>query len=315
MRIIYGVKSLKIKEPIAATIGIFDGIHRGHRKILGQLKKRARSIRGKSCVLTFDPHPAKVLRPHKTPPMLISTKHKLNLIAAEGVDIAVLINFTKSFANINPTRFVKEMLVKRMNVKELLVGEEFSFGRNKSGDVERLRKLGKRFGFKVHSISPLKQRKKIISSTLIRKLIMSGRLNEAKKLLGRDISILGTVTKGARRGRTLGFPTANLDLHHEAIPPSGIYIVKVRLKNKEYRGILNIGFRPTFSRTTREREPTVEVHIFDLRKSIYEKDIEVVFLKRIRRERKFKNKDHLCSRIERDIDIAKRYFKSLDYSG
>jgi riboflavin kinase/FMN adenylyltransferase len=309
MRIIHGVKNLKIKKPIAATIGIFDGIHRGHKRLLGQLKKRAKSIRGKSCVLTFDPHPAKVLRPRKTPPMLISTKHKLNLLAAEGIDIAVLINFTKGFANINPTRFVKEMLVKKTSVKELLVGERFSFGRNKSGNVERLRKLGGRFGFKVHSISPLKAGKKIISSTLIRKLIMSGRLNEAKKLLGRNISILGTVTKGARRGRTLGFPTANLNLHHEAIPPSGVYVVKVRLKNRKYRGILNIGFRPTFSGTTCEKEPTAEVHIFGFNKSIYEKDIEVIFLKRIRGERKFKNKDHLLSRINKDIAIAKKYWE------
>ena len=319
MRIIYGIKNLKIKKPIAATIGIFDGIHRGHKKILGQLKKRAKSIKGKSCVLTFDPHPAKVLHSHKTPPMLISTKHKLNLLAAEGIDITVLINFTKGFADINPTSFVKEMLVKRMNVKELLVGKRFSFGRNKSGNVKRLRKLGERFSFKVHSISPLKEGKKIISSTLIRKLIMSGRLSEAKKLLGRDISILGTVTKGARRGRTLGFPTANLNLHHEAIPPSGVYIVKAKLENKKYRGILNIGFRPTFtpldskhltglSGTGGEKEPTTEVHIFGLRKSIYGKDIEVIFLKKIRRERKFKNKEHLLSRINKDIDIAKRYF-------
>ncbi len=309
MKIIHGVKNLKIKGPTVATIGIFDGVHKGHKKILKLLKKRTKSIKAKSCVLTFDPHPAKILHPHRTPPMLISTKHKLNLLASEGINIAILISFTKDFADINPSCFVKEVLVKRMNVKELLVGRNFVFGRNKSGTIATLRKLGVRFGFKVHSISPLKAGRKIISSTLIRGLIMSGKLKEAKKLLDKGITILGTVTKGTRRGRILGFPTANLDLHHEAIPPSGVYIVKVRMGNKKYRGILNIGFRPTFSRAARETEPTVEVHIFSFDKSIYGKDIEVLFLRRIRRERKFKNKDHLRSRIEKDVAIAKNYFK------
>ena len=315
MKIIYGVKNIKIKEPVVATIGIFDGVHKGHKKILKMLKKRAKSIKAKSCVLTFDPHPAKILHSHRTPPMLISSRHKLNLLASEGIDISILISFTKDFADINPSRFVKEVLVKRMNVKELLVGRNFVFGRNKSGTIITLRELGRGFGFRVHSISPLKAGRKIISSTLIRKLIMSGKLKEAKKLLGRGITILGTVTKGTKRGRVLGFPTANLDLHHEAIPPSGAYIVRVRMGNKKYRGILNIGFRPTFSGTACEMEPTVEVHIFSFDKSIYGKDIEVLFLRRIRRERKFKNKEYLRLRIEKDVAIARRYFRKKNRSG
>lgn len=308
MRAIYGIKSLKIKIPTVATIGIFDGIHRGHKKILELLKERARSIKAKSCVITFDPHPSKVLHPYKTPPMLISTRHKLNLLRAEGVDMTLLINFTKDFANINPLNFVKEVLVERINVKELLVGKNFSFGKNRRGSVKGLKRLARKFKFKVQVIPPLKAGGKIISSTLIRRLIMSGKLNEAKRLMGRDISILGTVTRGTRRGRILGFPTANLDLHHEAIPPSGVYIVKIKLANKVYRGILNIGFRPTFD-VKGEREPTVEVHIFNFSRSIYRKDIEVIFLKRIRGERRFKNREHLLFRIGKDIEIAKRYFR------
>lgn len=308
MKVIDGIKNLKIKTPTVATIGIFDGIHRGHKKILKSLKERAASIKAKSCVLTFDPHPSKILHPHRTPPMLISTKHKLNLLAAESVDITVLTNFTKGFADINPTRFAEKLLVKRMNVKELLVGENFSFGRNRKGTAKSLKRLGKRFGFKVHVIQPLKAGGRIISSTRIRKLIMSGKINEAKRLMGRDISILGTVTKGTRRGRILGFPTANLDLHHEAIPPSGVYTVKVKLASEKYRGILNIGFRPTFD-LKGEREPTVEVYIFGFNKSIYGKDIEVIFLKRIRSERRFKDRQSLLARIEKDIGITKEYFK------
>lgn len=311
MKIIYGIKNLKIKKPTVTTIGIFDGIHRGHKKILKLLKERAKRIKAMSCILTFDPHPLKILHPHKTPPMLISTRHKLNLLAEEGIDIAVVINFTKSFADIGPIRFVKEILVKRLDVKELLVGENFLFGKNRSGTVKGLKRLSQRFGFKVHIISPLRAGRRIISSTLIRRLTMSGKLNEAKRLLGRDISILGTVTKGVRRGRIIGFHTANLDLHHEAIPPSGVYIVRVKLANKVYRGVLNIGFRPTFNRVKDKREPVVEVHIFNFNKSIYGKDIEVIFLKRIRTERRFKNKEHLILRIKKDIEIARKYFGSI----
>lgn len=308
MKMAYDIKNLKIKQPTVATIGIFDGIHRGHKKILKLLKERAKNIKAKSCVLTFDPHPSKILHPHKTPPMLISTKHKLRLLAAEGIDIAVLINFTKNFAAIKPIHFVKELLVERMNVKALLVGGNFLFGSKKIGTVKNLKRLGQRFGFKVYAIPPLKASGRIISSTLIRRLIMSGKLNKAKNLLGRDISILGTVTKGTKRGRILGFPTANLDLHHEAIPPSGVYIVKVKLSNRKYRGILNIGFRPTFGRVKYEAEPTTEVHIFNFNKSIYGKDMEVVFLKRIRSEERFKDHERLLSRIKKDINIAKKYF-------
>lgn len=312
MKIIYGIKDLRIKEPIVASIGIFDGVHRGHRKILKLLKRRARKIQAKSCVLTFDPHPSRILHPAKRPPMLISTRHKLNLLAEAGVDIAALINFKKSFAAIRPGLFVKKVLVKRMNAKELLVGENFLFGKKRRGTIKNLKSLGKKFGFRVHAVRPLKSGGKVISSTMIRKLIMSGRLKEAGRMMGRSISILGTVTEGTKRGRILGFPTANLDLHHEAIPPSGVYIVKVKLAGREYCGILNIGFRPTFEKVKRGIEPTAEVHIFNFNRPTYGKDIEVVFLKRIRSERRFKDHKRLLLRIEKDIGIARKYFNRVE---
>jgi riboflavin kinase/FMN adenylyltransferase len=313
MEIIHGIKKLKIDKPTVATIGVFDGIHRGHRKILKLLNERAKDINAKSCVLTFDPHPSRILHPYKTPPMLISTRHKLNLLAAEGVNVTVLVNFTRHFADISPSNFVEEVLVKRMNTTELFVGQNFLFGKNKSGTIKSLKQLGRKFNFKIHMVPPFKVGGRIISSTLIRKLIMSGKLNEAKRLIGRDISILGTVTKGAKRGRILGFPTANLDLHHEAIPPSGVYIVKVKLADKIYRGILNIGFRPTFKEEKIQKEPIIEVHIFNFNKSIYGKDIEIIFLKRIRNERKFRDGEHLLLRIKKDIDIAGKYFSGRGY--
>jgi len=311
MRIVRGIGKLRVRRPTAATIGIFDGVHRGHKKILRLLLKSAKKMKAKSCVITFDPHPSKILHPRRIPPMLISTKHKLDLLAAEGVDIAVLIRFTKKFAAIKHADFVNKVLVEKMNVKELLVGENFFFGSGRSGTVKRLKELGKRCGFAVRVVTPLRSGKKIISSTLIRKLITSGRLKEAKKKLGREVSILGTVTRGTRRGRILGFPTANLDLHHEAIPPSGVYIVRVKIDEKIHQGIMNIGFRPTFAATEREIEPTAEVHILRFRKDIYGKDIEVIFLRRVRSERRFAHKGHLRSRIARDVRIAKEHFRKL----
>lgn len=307
MKIIYGIENINIKSPTVAAIGIFDGIHRGHKKILRLLRQRAAKAKAKSCVLTFDPHPSKVLQPDKVPPMLISTRHRLNLLKSEGVDIVILIKFTEGFAGMEPGRFVEDVLVGKMNIKELLVGRDFLFGRNRSGSVGDLRQLGESFNFKVHSVEPLKSGRKIISSTFIRKLAISGKLKEAARMLGREVSILGTVREGSRRGRLLGFPTANLDPHHEAIPPSGVYIVKVRLANKEYGGILNIGFQPTFNKKKSAKDPTIEVHIFNFRGQIYGKDLEIIFLKRIRSERGFKNQEQLLARIRKDADIAEGY--------
>ena len=308
MRILRGIKSLTVSGPTTVTIGMFDGVHRGHKKILKLLRERAGTIKRKGCVLTFEPHPLRVLRSRKTPPMLISVKHRLNLLKEEGVDIVAVIDFTRGFARTEAGRFVENILVKKLHAKELLVGANFVFGKDKSCDVDSLKKLGRKFGFSVRVIQPLSTDGKVISSTLIRKLIMSGKLNQAKRLLGRDASILGTVVKGATRGRVLGFPTANLDPHHEAIPPSGVYIVKVRIKKKEFPGVLNIGFRPTFNKL-KGHEPVVEVHIFGFSKSLYGQDIEVIFLKKIRGERRFKDHEKLLSRIKKDVDMTRRYFQ------
>ena len=309
MEIIRGIRNRSIKGPTAVTVGIFDGVHRGHKKILRQLKKRAGAIKGKSCVVTFEPHPLKVLRPHGTPPLLVSPQHKMKLLEAEGVDIAVIINFTRDFAVMTPADFAKDVLNKKLNAKELLVGENFVLGKGRSGDAKYLKRLGRQLGFNVRPVKPLKSGNEVVSSTLIRKLIMSGDLERAKRLLGRNVSVLGTVVRGAKRGRVIGFPTANIDPHHEATPPSGVYIVKVKLGGRQYRGVLNIGFRPTFHDARKESEPVIEVHIFDFNKLIYGRDMEIVFLKKIRSEKKFEDEMKLAARIKKDMAIAKNYFQ------
>ena len=293
------------------TVGIFDGVHRGHKKILRHLIKSAARMKAESCVVTFHPHPSRVLYPRRTTPMLVSTQHKLRLLAGEGVDRIVLVKFTGDFAGIGHARFVEEVLVKRMNVKRLYVGRNFLFGKGRKGNPAALRRLGRRFGFSVEVVPPLKSGGKVISSTLIRRLITSGRLKEAERMLGRSVSILGTVTSGKKRGRILGFPTANLDLHHEAIPPSGVYIVKAKLLGRVYDGIMNIGFRPTFACDGLDSEPTAEVHIFGFKDDIYGEDLEIGFLKRLRAERRFAHRSSLRRRIAGDVKKAKEYFKKL----
>jgi riboflavin kinase / FMN adenylyltransferase len=322
MKVIRGIRNLKIKASTVVTVGIFDGVHRGHQKILRELKRYAKAINGKSCVVTFEPHPLKVLKPHRTPPMLISAEHKMRLLETGGISIAAVINFTRDFAAMTPVHFAEDVLKNRLNAKELLIGEDFVLGKGRSGNVKNLKRIGRRIGFSVRVIKPLKSGGRVISSTLIRKQIMSGDLKSARQLLGRDVSVLGTVVRGSGRGRTIGFPTANVDPHHEAIPPSGVYVVKARLGGKQYRGILNIGFRPTFhpavarrgraDHVKKENESVIEVHIFDFDKPIYGRHIEVIFLKKIRSEKKFKSKLELIARVKRDMTVAKNYFKRAD---
>lgn len=321
MRIIRGIKNLKVKGPTAVTIGIFDGVHKGHRKILKELKKYSRIMKGKSCVITFEPHPLKILTPKESPPSLISTAHKMRLLEANGVGAALVINFTKYFSKTAPSRFAEEILKKRLNAKLLLVGEDFVLGKGRSGDVRHLKEIGVRFGFNVRSVKSLKSNGRVISSTLIRRLIMSGRLAEAKKLLGRDVAVLGTVGKGARRGREIGFPTANIDPHHEAVPPSGVYMVRAKFGGRSYNGVVNIGFCPTFHPASargrgvhshrKYAEPVIEAHIFDFDGNIYGRDMEIIFLKKIRDEKKFGGPRELAMRIEKDMAVARKYFKGL----
>lgn len=308
MRIIRGIRNLKIKGPAAVTVGIFDGVHRGHQKILKELKRCSLAIKGKSCVVTFEPHPLSILRPHKTPPALIATGHKMKLLASEGVDASVIINFTRDFAAMTPAHFAEEVLKKKINARYLLVGENFVLGKGRAGNIANLKSIGRKLGFDVRTVKPLRSGGQVISSTLIRRMVMSGDLDNARQLLGRDVSVLGTVVRGSRRGRTIGFPTANIDPHHEAIPAIGVYAVKVKIGRKKHGGVANIGFRPTFYGAKTRREPVIEIHILDFSKLIYGEDVEVVFLKRIRQERKFRSKEALSSRIKKDITIAKDYF-------
>jgi len=304
-----------------ATIGIFDGVHIGHQEIIKAVVRRAKKLSLKSVAITFDPHPLKVLEPKNAPPLLISLKHRLRLIKELGIDSCLVINFTKSFSLLDPETFVKNVLLDKLRVKELYVGENFCLGKARSGDASFLKEMGKKHGFAVHSVSFIKKNRVVVSSTQIRNLIIKGDLDTASRLLKRPVSVLGTVVKGAALGRELGYPTANINPHHEAIPPAGVYVIKIKLLNKQYGGILNIGRRPTLTqllsaragltgRKAQEAEPTIEAHIFDFKGRIYGKDIEVYFVKKIRDESKFSSKEKLISQIRRDEIKARKILGS-----
>ncbi len=294
------------------TIGVFDGVHVGHKKIIERIVDRARRSHLKSVVLTFDPHPFKVLNPHAKIPSLISLKHRIALIGAIGVDYTVILKFTRPLSRVSPESFVKKILVDKLGMKEICVGENFYFGNGAMAGIAVLKKIGARLSFKVEAIKPVMSGSRVVSSSLIRALIIKGDIRAASRFLGRPISILGTVASGDGRGRLLGFPTANIDPHHEAIPPAGVYAVLVKLGKDIFKGVLNIGVRPTFFKDSRISEPAIEAHILDFNKDIYGKDLEIIFIKKLRDEALFKDKHELMLQIKKDVRQARAILRLVD---
>jgi riboflavin kinase/FMN adenylyltransferase len=297
MKIIYGINNIgKIKKPVVA-LGVFDGVHRGHRRILKAAVHKARSIAGTSVVLTFWPHPQKQAS-------LYSLEHRLRLIAELGIDICGVINFTPHFAAVPAEDFIKDILAKRIGAQYVYVGKDFRFGQKAQGDLDLLRKMGKEHGFRARGINIIKVNGRAISSTLIRRLIRQGKIKQAEKLLSRPVSILGTVIKGSAVGRILGFPTANIDPHHEVIPAAGIYAVRIIFKGKRLKGACYIGNRPSLE--LKNKKVNIEAHIFNFKKNIYGKYLEIQFVKRVRPDRKFSSLKLLTGQIRKDTLICRR---------
>jgi riboflavin kinase/FMN adenylyltransferase len=248
MNIIYDLNELKepLKNPVL-TIGNFDGVHKGHLVLFDRVKARAKAINGQSAVMTFEPHPIKVMKPGNGPPLITPIKQKLDLISSAGIDVIFCIPFTRQFASISAEDFVQDILVGRLGIKEIVVGYDYTFGYKRLGNISLLQEMGDKLGFTVHVVDPMRLDNALVSSTSIRELVQEGNLSEAKKLLGRDYQICGTVIKGKNRGgRLLGFPTANLKLIDELIPRGGVYAVTAIINDKTYFGVTNIGYNPTF---------------------------------------------------------------------
>ena len=298
MKVIYGVSNIKQKFNHAViAIGVFDGLHRGHQQLIDQAIREAKRIKGTAIVMTFWPHPAHVLRPEIRLPLLVSLPHRLKLLEGMGVDACIVIPFTKFFSRLYPGQFIKDYLVKNIKPAEVFVGYDFRFGKDRLGDLHLFKEIAKTFGFKVNVLQAIKGGTHAISSTRIRELVAQGEFVQAGRLLGRPVSIMGTVYRGDARGKTLGFPTANIDPDGELIPPCGVYAVRVLIDQKKYDGMANIGRRPSFKN---DNKITIEAHIFRFQKQIYNKTIIVQFIKKIRNEKFFFSKEQLIHQLRKD---------------
>ena len=286
------------------TIGVFDGVHVGHQAVIEKIVVRAKAVGAISIVVTFDPHPLKVLGGRHLAPSLMSLKHRVNTIKCLGVDKIIVMKFNKRLSGMKPGSFIKNVIRKELNAREVFVGEDFRFGKGAGADIKALKRIGETAGLEVYPVKAVKINGRVISSSEIRRLIVSGKVKAAAKFLGRPFSILGTVVSGARLARVLGYPTANINPHHEVIPPGGVYAVKVRFNNKLFKGMMNIGVRPTFYNHGKDLEPSIEVHMFNFSQRIYGKDIEIIFVKKLRSERKFKKIDSLIEQIKKDSKQA-----------
>lgn len=293
------------------TIGNFDGVHIGHQALLHTVVEKAAAIGGTSVALTFDPHPMRVLTDNDHPPLITLSEQKTELIGRAGIDILIMLPFTAEFAAISARAFVEELLVRRIGMKALVVGNDYTFGRHREGNIDILRQWAPDLNYEVlviDWIQPANGRDRRISSTRVRELVMDGRMDDAKKLLGRYYQIRGVVATGRNRGgRLLGFPTANINLQDELCPKMGIYAVTVEFGQSTYRGVANIGYSPTFD----DHVFTVEVHILDFNQNIYGKPIRVNFIRRLRDEIKFDGIDALADQIRLDIQKARQILNQL----
>jgi riboflavin kinase/FMN adenylyltransferase len=287
---------------VCLTLGIFDGLHLGHQKIIRRVIEKANHLGGTSCVVTFDPHPREVLSPEAAPDLLTATEKKSQLIEKLGVEALCLIRFTPEFANIEARAFVRDFLIKTLRIKAIVVGYDWRFGKDRKGDVHLLREMNEGNGYDVEQVDRIEVDGQPVSSTLIRGLVLEGNLRRAAKYLGRRYSITGTIVAGSRMGREIGFPTANIEPHHEAVPPNGIYAVWVDIGDTRKPGTLNIGYRPTVST---EKKKTVEVHIMDFYHDIYDQEIEVTFVEKLREEKKFPSIGALAEQIKKDVERAR----------
>jgi riboflavin kinase / FMN adenylyltransferase len=305
MKVIYGINQIKKYPNPVVALGVFDGLHRGHMNILKALVIKARGIKGASIALTFWPHP-------QGEESLYSLEHRLKLINEIGIDVCVVINFNKRFANIRSADFIKNILVNKLHAQHIFIGKNFRFGKDAEGDFRTLEEAAKVYNFKLRVFDVIKIDNVSISSTHIRKLIKQGRFSAAEELLARPVTILGTVIKGVSLGKRLGFPTANIDPHHEVIPPFGVYAVRVIFKDRIYYGACYIGSKPTFltqgARANAHGQETIEVFIFNFNKGIYGKYLEVQFIKKIRNELKFSSVPALAKQIKIDTKTVKKIF-------
>ena len=289
------------------TIGNFDGVHLGHQFIFRRLVEEARREGRPAVVISFEPHPQRVLHPERRPFYLIaSPEEKIRLLAGLGIDAFILIPFSLEYARTTAEEFVREVLRERLRIRRILIGHDYTFGRGKEGNEAFLTEAGRRLGFEVEGINAFCVGDIVISSTKIREALLAGEVRFAATLLGRPYNLSGRVIYGNQRGVRLGFPTANIAPDKELVPARGVYAVRVIREGKRHEAILNIGFNPTFA----DGKRSIEVHIFDFHEDIYGESIEILFSERIRDEVRFESPEKLIAQIDRDIARAREILKS-----
>ncbi len=306
MRLFHGTENAEIARPTVLTLGVFDGLHLGHQLIMKTVVERARAINAVPTVITFEPHPRAVLHPESAPPLLQTLGQKIEAMSVLGIEQTIVIHFDQAFSQIRAESFLRDTVVNRLHAKEVYLGRGFFFGHNREGNIELLRKVSERLGFFADEVPEVRLRGRRIGSSRIRELLLAGRVNLARRMLGRPYGVEGPVVRGAARGQDIGFPTANIHPHNRVIPRGGVYVTATLLAGQWRRSVTNIGTRPTFDD---DRGTSIETHVLNWSGDLYGDVVRVRFLHRLRDEKKFASIDDLKDQIKRDVSRAESYFE------
>ncbi len=296
----------QVPGPLALAIGVFDGVHRGHQEVIRGAMDFSEKHGGTAVVMTFDPHPLKVLRPEMAPRLLCSTRHKLRILEQLGVTHTLVAPFNEETARTSSRQFVEDLVGACQPLGFVSVGYTWTFGKGREGNIHQLMELGEAHGFGVYGVPAVQMDGQVVSSTRVREAVRTGDFTTARALLGRDYAVLGEIVKGKQLGRQLGFPTANVAMENEELPPNGVYAVKVHGADagvRNWNGVANLGIRPTVE--TGEVERSLEVHLLDFEGDLYGVEVEVDFVKQLREEKKFSGLDELKAQIARDVQQAR----------
>jgi riboflavin kinase / FMN adenylyltransferase len=307
MKLFHGTDNARIARPTVLTLGVFDGLHLGHQLIMRTVVERASALKAVPTVITFEPHPRAVLHPQSAPPLLQTFDQKLEAFGVLGIEQAIVVPFTKAFAQVEAEDFLRDVVRDRLQAAEVYLGRGFAFGRDRKGNIELLRKVSEQLGFRAEEVPEVRLRGQRISSSRVRALLAMGSVNLARRMLGRPYGVEGRVVHGAERGRTLGFPTANLRPQNRVIPRGGVYVTATLIEGAWRRSITNIGTRPTFE--GEDAQASIETYVMDWTGDLYGDVVRVRFLHRLRGERKFGSIEELRQQIALDVDRASRYFE------
>src|SRR5437868_2104093 len=305
MKVFYEADNPGISRPTVLTLGVFDGLHIGHQLIMKTVVERARAARAAPTVITFEPHPRAVLHPESAPPLLQTFDQKIEALGVLGIEQTIVVHFDKAFSQIRAEDFLRQIVVDRLQAKEVYLGRGFAFGHNREGHIDLLRRVSKDLGFVADEVPEVQIRGERVSSSRIRELILQGRMNLARRMLGRPYGVQGAVVRGDARGQAIGFPTANIDPQNRVIPKRGVYVTAILIDGQWRQSVTNVGVRPTFGDAT---QSSIETHVLSWSDDLYERTVRVRFLHRLRDEKKFSSVDELKSQIALDVSRAERFF-------